>query len=415
MTVLPAGALAGRKIVLGVTGSIAAYKAPMLMRRLIEAGARVRVVMTPSASEFIGAAVFRGLGADVYTGMWDGEGETHVALSEWADAVVVAPATADTLARIRQGRADDLLAATVLCSDKKVILAPAMHPSMWSNAATADNVRVLKERGLRFLGPVRGVVASGAQGVGRMEEPEAIAVSVARLLDTKQRSLQGKRIVVTAGPTREPIDPVRSLTNLSSGKMGYAIAAVALDQGAEVVLITGPVSLSAPPGAEVVYVETALQMQRALDEQLGDGLDRADALVMAAAVADFRPKFVSQDKVKRGSGDYSLELSPNPDLLADIGRRRDGLRPVLVGFALETAGGDELIMLGRHKLIKKQADMIVANSASESLGRDDAIVRLVSARDCIPLENMRKTDVAERIIQWVAYRLQQPAHSDTTH
>lgn len=415
MSVLPIGALAGRKIVLGVTGSIAAYKAPILMRRLMEAGAHVRVVMTPSAARFVGEAVFRGLGAEVFSGMWEGSGETHVALAEWADAVVVAPATADTLARIRQGRGDDLLGATVLCSDKRVILAPAMHPTMWSNPATVDNVAVLKERGMRFLGPVRGVVASGAEGVGRMEEPEGIALAVARLLGSKRKSLAGRRIVVTAGPTREALDPVRSLTNLSSGKMGYAIAAVALDHGAEVVLVTGPVSVPAPPGAEVIFVESALEMQKALEEQMGPDLSRADALIMAAAVADFRPTAPSEQKLKRGLEQYSFELTPNPDILAEIGRRRPGLRPVLVGFALETATGDDLILLGRQKLIKKQADMIVANSAAESLGRDDAVVRLVSARDCVPLERMSKADVAAHIIEWVARRLAQPVQSEATH
>ena len=415
MSVLPQGALAGRKIVLGVTGSIAAYKAPVLMRRLMEAGAQVRVVMTQSSTQFIGEAVFRGLGAEVFTGMWNGSGETHVALAEWADAVVIAPATADVLARVRMGRADDLLTATVLCSDKRVFFAPAMHPSMWSNPATAENVAVLKEHGMRFLGPVRGRVASGAEGVGRMEEPEGIALAVARLLAGKRKVLSGRRIVITAGPTREALDPVRSLTNLSSGKMGYAISAVALDQGADVVLITGPVSLEAPPGAEVIFVESALEMQKALDEQLGDDLKGADALIMAAAVADFRPLEPSIQKLKRASSNYSFELTPNPDILAEIGKRRPGLRPVLVGFALETATGDDLILLGRQKLIKKQADLIVANSAGESLGRDDAVVRLVSARDCVPLDRMSKSDVAIRIIEWVARRLDQPEISDTTH
>lgn len=415
MSVLPVGALAGRKIVLGVTGSIAAYKAPILMRRLMEAGASVRVVMTPSSTQFVGEAVFRGLGADVFTGMWEGSGETHVALAEWADAVVVAPATADTLARVRQGRADDLLGATVLCSGKRVIFAPAMHPSMWSNRATVENVAVLRERGIRFLGPVRGVVASGAEGVGRMEEPEGIALAVARLLGSKGKSLAGRRMVITAGPTREALDPVRSLTNLSSGKMGYAIAAVALAQGAEVVLVTGPVSIPAPPGAEVILVESAREMQRALEEQLGEDLSGADGLIMSAAVADFRPKNPSEQKVKRGSEDYTLELTPNPDILAEIGKRRQGLRPVLVGFALETATGDALIMSGRQKLIKKQADMIVANSATESLGRDDAVVRLISARDCVPLERMNKAGVAACIIEWIARRLDEPEHSESTH
>jgi phosphopantothenoylcysteine decarboxylase/phosphopantothenate--cysteine ligase len=415
MSGLPAGALAGRKIVLGVTGSIAAYKAPILMRRLMDAGAHIRVVMTASASRFIGEAVFRGLGAEVFTGMWEGSGETHVALSEWADAIVVAPATADILARIRQGRADDLLAATILCSERRVIFAPAMHPSMWRNPATSENVAVLKERGLRFLGPVMGRVASGAEGVGRMEEPEGIALAVARQLGFRNKRLAGRRFVITAGPTREALDPVRSLTNLSSGKMGYALATVALDQGAQVVLVTGPVSMNAPPGAEVVYVESALEMQQALDEQLGEHLNRADALIMSAAVSDFRPLAPSQEKLKRGSYNYALELTPNPDILAEIGRRRPGLRPVLVGFALETATGDDLISLGRQKLIKKQADMIVANSAGESLGRDDAVVRLVSARDCVPLERMSKADVAVHIIEWVARRLDQSEFGEGTH
>lgn len=412
---LPAGALAGRRIVLGVTGSIAAYKAPILMRRLMDAGAQVRVVTTSSASRFIGEAVFRGLGAEVFTGMWEGSGETHVALAEWADAIVVAPATADILARVRQGRADDLLTATILCAERRVIFAPAMHPSMWNNPATSENVAALKERGLRFLGPVLGRVASGAEGVGRMEEPEGIALSVMRLLGSRNKRLAGRRFVITAGPTREALDPVRSLTNLSSGKMGYALAAVALDQGAQVALVTGPVSLEAPPGAEVIFVESALQMQRALEVQLGDHLSGADALIMSAAVADFRPVARSQEKLKRGSHNYTLELTPNPDILAEIGRRRPGLRPVLVGFALETATGDDLISLGRQKLIKKQADMIVANSAGESLGRDDAVVRLVSARDCVPLERMSKADVAVHIIEWIARRLDQSEFGDGTH
>lgn len=415
MSVLPAGALAGRKIVLGVTGSIAAYKAPIVMRRLMDAGAHVRVVMTPSSTRFIGEAVFRGLGAEVFTGMWEGSGETHVKLAEWADVVLVAPATADTLARVRQGRADDLLTATILCCEKRVVLAPAMHPSMWRNPATSENVAVLKERGLRFLGPVLGRVASGAEGVGRMEEPEGIALAVTRLLGSRRKPLAGRRFVVTAGPTREALDPVRALTNLSSGKMGYAIAAVALDQGAHVVLVSGPVSTPAPAGAEVIFVESALEMQRALDEQLGKDLGGADALIMSAAVADFRPAMPSREKLKRGAQNYTLELTPNPDILSELGRRRPGLRPVLVGFALETATGDDLISLGRQKLIKKQADMIVANSASESLGRDDAVVRLVSARDCVPLERMSKADVAVHIVEWVARRLDQSEFGDGTH
>jgi phosphopantothenoylcysteine decarboxylase/phosphopantothenate--cysteine ligase len=415
MSLAPVGALAGRKIVLGVTGSIAAYKAPFILRRLTEAGAEVRVVMTPSAENFIGAAVFRGLGAEVFNDMWSGEGEAHVQLAAWADAILIAPATADTLARMRQGRANDLLAATALCSDKAVIVAPAMHPTMWAHPATQENLTVLKERGVRFLGPAQGVVASGDSGVGRMEEPDDIAVAMIRLLSAKVRPLSGRKIVITAGPTREALDPVRALTNFSSGKMGYAIAAVALDQGAEVTLISGPVAIPAPVGATLVPVESAADMQEALDEALGLDLSAADALIMSAAVSDYRPKVPSSEKLKRGSDDFSLELAPNPDLLGEIGKRRGGLRPVLVGFALETAHGDELIMLGRQKLIKKQADMIVANSAQDALGKDDNTVRLVSARDCVPLEKMSKASVAAHIVDWVKARLKEPAHSDATH
>jgi phosphopantothenoylcysteine decarboxylase/phosphopantothenate--cysteine ligase len=222
-------------------------------------------------------------------------------------------------------------------------------------------------------------------------------------------------LVITAGPTREALDPVRSLTNLSSGKMGYAIAQVALDQGAEVTLISGPVSLRVPPGAIYIPVTSALEMQEALNRALGEKMTQADALIMSAAVADFRPKEASQEKVKRGKEDLILTLTPNPDLLAEIGTRRSGLRPVLVGFALETVEGDDLISLGRQKLIKKQVDMVVANSASDSLGKDSAVVRLVSARDCIPFEEMGKAQVAAHVIDWVVARLKEPATSDKTH
>jgi phosphopantothenoylcysteine decarboxylase/phosphopantothenate--cysteine ligase len=409
------GSLAERKVLLCVTGSIAAYKAPMLLRLLKAGGARVKVLLTESAKKFIGEPVFSGLGAEVFTDMWSGPGEPHVELNSWADIIVVAPATADTLARLRQGRADDLLTATALCADKPVVVAPAMHPTMWRHPATQENILVLKDRGVRFIGPANGEVASGETGVGRMEEPEGIAAVLVRLLEPRTKPLTGMHLVVTAGPTREALDPVRSLTNLSSGKMGYAIAQVALDQGAEVTLISGPVNLRVPPGAICVPITSALEMQEALKRALGENMTQADALIMSAAVADFRPKEASEQKVKRGKEDLTLTLTPNPDLLAEIGTRRSGLRPVLVGFALETVEGDELISLGRQKLIKKQVDMVVANSASDSLGKDSAVVRLVSARDCIPLQEMEKAQVAAHVIDWVVARLKEPATSDKTH
>lgn len=409
------GSLADRKILLCVTGSIAAYKAPILLRLLKTGGARVKVLLSESAKNFIGEAVFSGLGAEVFSDMWSGPGEPHVELSSWADVIVVAPATADTLSRLRQGRADDLLTATALCSEKPLVVAPAMHPTMWKHPATQENMLVLKDRGVRFVGPVHGEVASGELGLGRMEEPDGIAAVLVRLLEPRVKPLTGMHLVVTAGPTHEALDPVRSLTNSSSGKMGYAIAQVALDRGADVTLISGPVSLRVPPGAIFIPVTSAVQMQHALDRALGDNMTQADALIMSAAVADFRPKESSESKVKRGKEDMTLTLTPNPDLLAEIGTRRSGLRPVLVGFALETAEGDDLISLGRQKLIKKQVDMIVANSASESLGKDSAVVRLVSARDCVPLEEMEKAQVAAHVIDWVVARLKEPATSDKTH
>src|SRR5690606_18448423 len=215
------------------------------------------------------------------------------------------------------------------------------HPNMWSHPATKRNARTLAERGVRFLGPVQGEVASGESGTGRMEEPDRLAAGIVHLLSSRGGKLKGRHVVITAGPTRETIDPVRSLTNTSSGKMGYAIAGKALSEGAEVTLITGPVFLPPPIGAKVVFVESALEMQKAMGEALGTNLQSADALIMTAAVADFRPKTVADQKLKRSKQALTLELTPNPDLLAEVGRRRTGLRPVLIGFALESKKGNE--------------------------------------------------------------------------
>lgn len=414
MKELELGSLSGRKIVLGVTGSIAAYKSPLILRQLTAAGASVRVILTPSAERFVGSAVFRGLGVEVFTDMWEGQGERHVALAAWADLILVAPATANTLARMCQGRADDLLCATLLCSTVPVVVAPAMHPSMWNHPATKANSDVLFERGVRFLGPIFGKVASGDEGTGRMEEPTRLAQAVLQMLTPEGGKLKGKHLVVTAGPTREAIDPVRALTNISSGKMGYAIAGKALDEGARVTLISGPVSIPPPTGAKVVHVESAFEMQGAMSDALGGQLDQADALIMAAAVADFRPESAEVEKIKRSGEGMQLKLLPNPDLLAEVGRRRTGQRPVLIGFALETKKGEELLALGRNKLIQKRVDMIVANSASDSLGQDDNVVRLVSARDCTPLDRMSKFDVAAEILDWLSRRLSEPDNSEET-
>jgi phosphopantothenoylcysteine decarboxylase / phosphopantothenate---cysteine ligase len=406
-------ALSGKRIVLGVTGSIAAYKAVLLMRLLQKAGAQVRVVLTEGARQFVTARTFSGLGATVHTDLWEGPGELHVDLARWADAVLVAPITADTMARLATGRADDLLTSTVLTTVAPVCLAPAMHPAMWRAPVTLENAKTLFRRGMHFFGPVSGEVASGEVGVGRFQEPEDITLGLARVL-YGPGSLSGRHVVVTAGPTVEAIDPVRTLSNISSGKMGYAVAEILQSRGAQVTLISGPVALPAPPGIKLVPVQSALDLQSAVLEALGPELDGADALVMAAAVSDYRPVSTSAEKLKRSAEGMHLSLVQNPDILADLGRMRGSLRPVLIGFALETADGDALINLGRRKLINKRVDLIVANSASRALGRDDNEAMLISPIDCIKLPRMSKSTLAVRIVEWLEHRLEGPPRAEQT-
>lgn len=415
MPSLAAGTLAGRRILLGVTGSIAAYKVPHLARLLMDSGAIVKVAMTESAQKFVGAAVFRGFGLEVFTDMWEGPGEPHIELAEWAEIILVVPASADSLARFAQGRADDLLAATVLSSSALLLLAPAMHPKMWQNPATEHNVATLIERDAQLLGPAHGRVASGDTGLGRMLEPEQLADFVAQAMTRHNRPLSGKHFVITAGPTQEALDPVRSLTNASSGKMGYALAGAAVAQGAQVTLISGPVGMVPPVGARFISIRTALELREALAETLGPRLEGADALIMAAAVSDYRPSEAQTEKLKRSGEEFVLKLVPNPDVLAEIGKKRDGLRPVLVGFALETSAPEGLLALARKKLVDKQVDLIVANNAADSIGQDSNQVQLVSARDCIPLPKMNKSQVAAHILTWVELRLSEPYLPEQTH
>jgi phosphopantothenoylcysteine decarboxylase / phosphopantothenate---cysteine ligase len=393
-----------KTILLGVTGSIAAYKAVLITRLLRKAGAVVHVILTEAAERFVGAETFRGLGAHVHQSMWGTEGEPHILLAQKADAIVIAPMTADTLARLAQGRSDDLLTATVLASKKPLFVAPAMHPSMFDAAATRENVSRLKARGVHFLGPVEGEVASGDVGLGRMEEPESIVSALALSL-FGPRYLTGKHIVITAGPTREPLDPVRSLTNVSSGKMGFALAREATAMGAEVTLVVGAVDLPTPPLVARIDAETALGMREVLWDVLKPDLSGADALIMAAAVADYRPERASTEKLKRADGGMTLKLAPNPDLLKEIGTHRKSARPVLVGFALETVSGDALIQHARRKLVEKRVDLIVANSAKDSLGLDTNQVLMVTPQDCRPLSVRSKTAVSAEILEWVARRL----------
>jgi phosphopantothenoylcysteine decarboxylase/phosphopantothenate--cysteine ligase len=403
----PRKRLAGRRVTLCVTGSIAAYKSVLLLRLLVAEGAEVEVVLSASAEEFVGPATFAGLtGRPVISGMFDASrgGEIHVDLAKKTDLVIVAPASADALARFAQGRAEDLVSAFVLCATAPVIAAPAMHPSMWSHPATARNVELLRRDGrVTLVGPVVGEVASGDTGLGRMAEPDAILEhAVSRAVP---EPLRGRHVVVTAGPTAEDIDPVRAITNRSSGKMGFAVAARARLLGASVTLITGPVALATPEGVRRVDVRSANAMRTALWQALRPDLTGADALVMAAAVADYRPAQASAKKLSSGNGAMTLDLVPNPDLLREVGHARRGQRPVLVGFALETETETQAIQNARRKLADKRVDLVVANQASESLERDDIRALLVDARDCRVIEKTSKEDAAGRILEFVLHTL----------
>ena len=395
-----ANALGGRTIALCVTGSIAAYKAAVVARLLIKSGARVQPVMTMSAVRFVGTATLAGItGKPVAIDMWDptSPGEVHIALADDVDLVAIVPATADILARLANGRADDLVTALVLCARGPVLAAPAMHPRMWEHPATQRNVSDLaSQKRIALVGPVLGDVASGDFGVGRMADPARIVAAIAAMLSP--RDLAGLRIVVTAGPTHEDIDPVRFLGNRSSGKMGFAIAERAAARGAAVTLVSGPVALPTPPGVQRIDVRGAISMQAALWQALGRDLSQADALIMAAAVADHRPRELHQDKIKKSDAPLALELVKNPDLLADVGASRAGKRPVLVGFALETQRGQALLEYARRKLEEKRVDLVVANAVGETLGGDDIEATIVGAGDAEPLPRMPKASFADVVL-----------------
>lgn len=401
-----AGRLRDRHITLAVTGSVAAYKSVLLLRALQREGANVEIVLTHSAEKFIGAATFSGLlGHAPHVSMFDTEsGELHVELARRSELFVIAPATADVLSRLAHGRADDLLTATALCATCPVLLAPAMHPSMWAHPATERNVELLtRDARVGFVGPVAGEVASGDVGVGRMAEPEAILEAVVGRLG--DGDLRGRHLIVSAGPTAEDIDPVRFVGNRSSGKMGFALAAQAAARGARVTLIAGPVELATPAGVTRVNVRSALSMREALWQALTPDLSGADALIMTAAVADYRPVQQHPTKLKRGSEPLELQLVPNGDLLAEIGAARQGSRPVLVGFALETESGERLIAAARGKLTKKRVDVIVANQPETSIGRDSISGSLVSACETTEFGLISKHEAASRILDRVRVEL----------
>ena len=345
--------LHGRRVLLGVSGGVAAYKVANLARRLVGTGADVRVVMTAAAARFVGPDTFAALtGNPVHTSLWEEPGTVlHVELAHEVDVAVVAPATANIVAKLAHGLADDLLTATLLEASCPLVIAPAMHSGMWEHPATRGNVQLLEERGARFVGPIAGPLAHGDEGMGRLAEAEDI-VAVVESAVAKGGDLAGRNVVVTAGPTHEPLDPVRFIGNRSSGKMGIAIAAEAVARGAAVHLILGPGSVTPPPGVHTVHVITAEEMRAAVLTVADD----ADAVVMAAAVADFRPATTAAGKIKKGDGVPALELVPTPDILRELGERRRGT--VLVGFAAETS---DLETAGRRKLVEKALDLIVVN------------------------------------------------------
>lgn len=393
------------KIIVGIGGGIAAFKALDLVRQLIKSGHEVRVVMTQAATHFVGPVTFTGItGAPAVTDLWDPEaaGEKHVELTAWAELMVIAPATANLIARAAHGLADDAVLATIACADIPIAFAPAMHTRMWQQKATQENVAKLEARGWLRIGPVRGALASGDIGLGRMCEPEDIEQALCALLDNKRRDseikpLRGQRVVVSAGPTQEPLDPVRFLTNHSSGKMGYAIAAAANKRGADVVLVTGPTQLEPPPGVEVVSIVTALEMHAAVIAER----ERAAAFVMTAAVSDYRPEQTHSQKLKKTAGPMTLNLVRNPDILAELGAQASRTYR-LVGFALET---EDVVAHAQDKRSRKNCDLVVANHANNAFGGDDNEVWFVEANRVRELERQPKSAIAERVVDWLVQSL----------
>jgi phosphopantothenoylcysteine decarboxylase/phosphopantothenate--cysteine ligase len=408
----PIPLLRDKRILLGITGGVAAYKVCTLASRLTQTGAQVDVVMTAAAARFVTPLTFQSLtGRPVYTTLWGtldaAMGEeailpthvVHVGLAEVADLLVIAPATANTIAKLAQGLADNLLSTLALAARCPKLIAPAMDVGMWTHAATQANVATLRERGVHFAGPVRGRMASGLEGKGRMMEPDEILGHM-RLVLGREGSLAGSRVVVTAGPTREPLDPVRFLSNPSSGRQGFALAQAALDQGAAVTLVTGPTHLPMLVGAERVDVTTAQEMHDAVVSTVG----RADVLLMAAAVADYRPADAASQKIKKGKGKMTLDLARTHDILSAVAEQRaeTGFPRVVVGFAAES---ENLVEHARAKLAAKKLDLIVANDVTAQDGgfaaETNRVVILDRAGGAEELPLLSKAQVAEVVLERV--------------
>ena len=392
------------RILLGVTGGIAAYKSPELVRRLSERGADVQVVMTAAAQRFVSPMTFQAVsGRPTRSDLWDSAAEAamgHIELARWAQIVLIAPASADFIARLAGGRADDLLCTLCLATEAPVMLAPAMNRVMWANKATRANVETLIARGIRILGPGSGSQACGEIGEGRMWEPLQLAES---LLEPPVNAglLAGLNVLITAGPTRERLDPVRYLTNRSSGKMGFAVAAAAREAGAHVTVVSGPVQLPTPVGITRINVESARDMYAAVHRQVGD----ADIFIAAAAVADFQPVTMAPQKIKKQGGSVSLELEPAPDIIksvADLAKR-----PFVVGFAAETNAVEDH---ARIKLKRKKLDMIAANEVGDGIGFDceDNALTVIWPGGKMEVARGPKIDVARALIALIAKRLPPP-------
>ena len=400
--------LSNKRIILGVTGSIAAYKAADLASKLAQAGAQVDVILTRAAEKFVTPLTFQSVtGRRVYTDedLWGKEAHVlHVGLGHAADLLVIAPSTANTIARLAHGQSDDLLAVTALATRAPFLLAPAMDGGMYDHPATQENIETLKKRGVTFIGPAEGHLASGLSGVGRMIETQEILGHIGILLG-QNGPLAGKKVVVTAGGTQEPLDPVRVITNRSSGRQGYALAQAALDMGAQVTLITTPTALTPPVGAQLIRLETAKQM---LDAVLAESA-KSDALIMAAAVADFRPKAMAKDKIKKEGGIPQIELEATEDILKKVAAQRaeTSCPRVVVGFAAESR---DLLENASHKLKSKGLDFIAANDIS----MNDAGFAVETNRVTLLFEDGRKeelpllskTEVAEMILGRVSKLLE---------
>jgi phosphopantothenoylcysteine decarboxylase/phosphopantothenate--cysteine ligase len=385
--------LSNKQIILGVTGGIAAYKAAELCRLLIKAGADVRVVMTPSAAEFITSLTFQALsGNRVHIELLDEEAEAamgHIELARWADLVLIAPASANFIARLSQGRAEDLLSTLCLATNAPIAVAPAMNQAMWRNQNTQDNLQQLKQKNITVLGPASGEQACGDVGLGRMLEPEEIAQAAAAMFETGE--LAGVNITITAGPTREAIDPVRYISNHSSGKMGYALARAAMEAGAKVVLVSGPVALEPPPQVKLVAVESARQMLDACQVVPGD------IFISVAAVADYRPANSASEKIKKNADTMELSLIKNPDILAQISLSAQ--RPFCVGFAAETQNIEEY---ARKKLLDKKLDLIFANNAADTFNSESALATAYWPEGEHPFPRSSKSSLARDMVSLIA-------------